>query len=133
MAQHLLSYLSSARVLTIHFLSTPTHHHTPAQTLYESSVAFGMRKALLAEQGKLEMAARIEALETSERDLAKQSAEWKLKCELSEKRESERRDAEAKKHKEEVAYLESYARQLKGQLEALTNPAGKKGAIASAS
>ena len=92
-----------------------------------------MRKALLAEQGKLEMAARIEALETSERDLAKQSAEWKLKCELSEKRESERRDAEAKKHKEEVAYLESYARQLKGQLEALTNPAGKKGAIASAS
>lgn len=25
------------------------------QTLYESSIAFGMRKALLAEQGKMEM------------------------------------------------------------------------------
>jgi hypothetical protein len=98
------------------------------QTLYESSVAFGMRKALLAEQGKGDMAARIEALEGAERDLARQVAEWKLKCEAVEKREGERREAEAKKHKEEVAYLESYARQLKGQLEALTSTAGKKAA-----
>lgn len=100
------------------------------QTLYESSVAFGMRKALLTEQGKGEMAARIEALEASECDQARQVAEWKLKCEVTEKRESERREAEAKKHKEEVAYLESYARQLKGQLETLTSPAGKKAAAA---
>lgn len=56
-----------------------------------------------------------------------QVAEWKLKCEVIEKREAERRDAEAKKHKEEVAYLENYARQLKGQLEAFVTPA-KKGA-----
>ncbi|KAI8464573.1 MAG: axonemal dynein light chain-domain-containing protein [Monoraphidium minutum] len=100
------------------------------QTLYESSVAFGMRKALLSEQGKGEMAARIEGLEASERDLARQVAEWKLKCETAEKREAERREAEAKKHKEEVAYLESYARQLKGQLEALTSTAGRKAAPA---
>jgi dynein light intermediate chain len=46
-----------------------------------------------------------------------------------EKREAERRDAEAKKHKEEVAYLENYARQLKGQLETFVTPA-KKGAAA---
>jgi dynein light intermediate chain len=90
-----------------------------------------MRKALLTEQGKSEMVARIEALEASERDLARQVAEWKLKCEATEKRDAERREAEAKKHKEEVAYLDSYARQLKGQLEALTNPAGRKGAGAS--
>ncbi|GBF90114.1 hypothetical protein Rsub_02822 [Raphidocelis subcapitata] len=96
------------------------------QTLYESSVAFGMRKALLTEQGKGDMAARIEGLEASERDLQRQVAEWKLKCEATEKRESERREAETKRHKEEVAYLESYARQLKGQLEAAISPAGKK-------
>lgn len=102
------------------------------QTLYESSVAFGMRKALLAEQGKGEMVARTEALESTERDLARQVAEWKLKCETMEKREGERREAEAKKHKEEVAYLESYARQLKGQLEALTSTAGKKAAAGGA-
>jgi dynein light intermediate chain len=56
-----------------------------------------------------------------------QVQEWKLKCEAIEKREAERRDAEAKKHKEEVAYLDNYARQLKGQLEAFVTPA-KKGA-----
>lgn len=58
-----------------------------------------------------------------------QVQEWKLKCEVIEKREAERRDAEAKKHKEEVSYLENYARQLKGQLEAFVTPA-KKGTAA---
>jgi dynein light intermediate chain len=53
--------------------------------------------------------------------------EWKLKCEAIEKREAERRDADAKKHKEEVAYLEKYASQLKGQLEAFVSPAKKGG------
>jgi len=91
-----------------------------------------MRKALLTEQGKGEMVARLEALEASERDLTRQVAEWKLKSEATEKREGERREAEAKKHKEEVAYLESYARQLKGQLEAITSPATKKAAPAAA-
>ena len=33
------------------------------QTLYESSIAFGMRKALQAEQGKADMEARIKQLE----------------------------------------------------------------------
>jgi hypothetical protein len=46
-----------------------------------------------------------------------QLQEWKLKCEAIERRESERREAESKKHKEEVAYLETYAKQLKSQLE----------------
>jgi dynein light intermediate chain len=55
--------------------------------------------------------------------------EWKLKCEAIEKREAERRESEAKKHKEEVAYLENYAKQLKGQLETLVTPT-KKGVAA---
>jgi dynein light intermediate chain, axonemal len=48
--------------------------------------------------------------------------EWKLKCEAIEKRESERREADAKKHKEEVTYLENYAKQLKQQLETFLVP-----------
>ena len=40
--------------------------------------------------------------------LGLQVAEWKLKCEAIEKREAERREAEAKKHKEEVAFLENH-------------------------
>lgn len=31
-----------------------------------------------------------------------QVSEWKMKCEAIEKRESERREADGKKHKEEV-------------------------------
>lgn len=48
-----------------------------------------------------------------------------MKCESIEKRETERREAEAKKHKEEVQYLENYAKQLKTQLEAFMVPAKK--------
>lgn len=54
-----------------------------------------------------------------------QVQEWKLKCEAIEKRETERREVEAKKHKEEVTYLENYAKQLKQQLEAFLVPAKK--------
>ena len=35
------------------------------QTLYESSIAYGMRKALMAEQKKNEMTSRIKELEDS--------------------------------------------------------------------
>lgn len=97
------------------------------QTLYESSLAFGMRKALITEQGKGELEARVAQLETSSHDLERQVTEWRLKCEAIEKREAERREGEAKKHKEEVAYLEGYARQLKAQLEAHSAPQRKAG------
>jgi dynein light intermediate chain len=95
------------------------------QTLYESAVAFGMRKALQTEQGKNEMEAKIQTLEGDVKDLERQVQEWKLKSEAIEKRENERREAEAKKHKEEVQYLENFAKQLKQQLEAFLVP-GKK-------
>jgi dynein light intermediate chain len=42
------------------------------QTLYESSIAFGMRKALTTEQGKGEMEAHITQLEGSVKDLERQ-------------------------------------------------------------
>ena len=42
------------------------------QTLYESAVAFGMRKALQTEQGKNEMEARIQQLEGDVKDLERQ-------------------------------------------------------------
>ena len=61
------------------------------QTLYESSIAFGMRKALQAEQGKADMEARIKQLEAEKKDLERQVQELKAKAEAIEKRESERR------------------------------------------
>ncbi|KAJ7524420.1 hypothetical protein O6H91_17G004100 [Diphasiastrum complanatum] len=48
------------------------------QTLYESSVAFGLRKALQAECGKENMETRIQQLEGELKELDRQVAEWKF-------------------------------------------------------
>ena len=95
------------------------------QTLYESSVAFGMRKALQTEQGKSDMEARIQQLESERKELERQVAEWKAKCEAIDKRENERRVNEEKKHGEEVAYLTRAHKQLKQQLDKFLQPEKK--------
>lgn len=92
------------------------------QTLYESSVAFGSRKALQAEQGKADMESRIQHLESEKKDLEREVAEWKEKCESIEKREGERLAEEEKKHADEVAYLQRANKQLKQQLESFLRP-----------
>ena len=83
------------------------------QTLYESSVAFGMRKALQAEQGKSDMENKIKELEDDKRQLEQSVLELKAKCEAIEKRESERRAMEERKHAEEIAFLKKTNVQLK--------------------
>ncbi|XP_075029994.1 axonemal dynein light intermediate polypeptide 1 isoform X1 [Calonectris borealis] len=92
------------------------------QTLYESSVAFGMRKALQAEQGKSDMEKRIAELEEEKRELERQVNEEKAKCEAIEKRENEKRQIEEKKHTEEVQFLKRTNQQLKAQLESIVAP-----------
>ena len=42
------------------------------QTLYESSVAFGMRKSLMSEQGKVDMEENIGQLQQDKRELEQQ-------------------------------------------------------------
>lgn len=42
------------------------------QILYESSVAFGMRKSLMSEQGKFDVEESIEELNREKKDLEKQ-------------------------------------------------------------
>ncbi|XP_069481350.1 axonemal dynein light intermediate polypeptide 1 [Ambystoma mexicanum] len=92
------------------------------QTLYESSVAFGMRKALQAEQGKADMEKRIQDLENEKKDLERQVNEQKAKCDATEKREAERRQVEEKKHAEEIQFLKRTNQQLKAQLEGIIAP-----------
>mmetsp|Transcript_31966 Transcript_31966/g.51630 ORF Transcript_31966/g.51630 Transcript_31966/m.51630 type:complete len:247 (+) Transcript_31966:120-860(+) len=92
------------------------------QTLYESSVAFGMRKALQSEQGKSDMESKIKQLEAEKKELEKQVLELKVKSEAIEKRESERRALEEKKHAEEIAFLKRTNAQLKTQLESILAP-----------
>lgn len=92
------------------------------QTLYESSVAFGMRKALLAEQGKADMQRKLSELEQDKKDLEKQVNDLKVKCEQIEKRAQEQRQIEEKKHQEEMNFLKKNNQQLKNQLEGITAP-----------
>ncbi|XP_057896172.1 axonemal dynein light intermediate polypeptide 1 isoform X1 [Melospiza melodia melodia] len=89
------------------------------QALYESSVAFGVRKALQAEQGKAHLEKRIAELEEEKEELEKQVSEEKAKCEAIERQETERREIEEKKHSEEVLFLKRTNQQLKAQLECI--------------
>nr|CAH8822199.1 unnamed protein product [Trichobilharzia regenti] len=92
------------------------------QTLYESSVAFGMRKALQSEQGKADMERTIADLEQEKRDLERQVYELKTKCEQIEKRAAEQRQLEEKKHQDEIQFLKRNNQQLKAQLDGIMNP-----------
>ena len=89
------------------------------------SVAFGMRKALMAEQGKVEMQERVVQLEKDKQDLERQVLELKAKCEAIEKRETEKRLLEEKKHTDEIQNLKKINQQLKAQIESIIAP-GKK-------
>lgn len=92
------------------------------QTLYESSVAFGMRKALQAEQGKADMERQVKDLEMDKSDLERQVNELKAKCDQVEKRALEQRQVEEKKHAEEIQFLKKTNQQLKTQLEGIIAP-----------
>lgn len=86
------------------------------QTLYDSSIAFGLRKALQAEQGKTETDEKINKLLAEKKELEKLVGELKVKCDTNEKRESERRSLEEKRHAEEIQFLKRTNDQLKAQL-----------------
>lgn len=95
------------------------------RTLYESSVAFGMRKALHAEQNKVDMQAQIRNLEREKEELERQVAELSTKCDMIERREAERRAADERKHSEEVAFFRKTHQTLTSNLQTVINP-GKK-------
>ncbi|KAF0685423.1 Aste57867_22689 [Aphanomyces stellatus] len=89
------------------------------QTLYESSIAFGMRKALMAEQRKLDAEQKLKQLEADRNELMAQVDELKLRCDAIQKREEEKRLSDEKKHNDEVEVLKKANDQLKANLESL--------------
>eukprot|EP00960_Hanusia_phi_P074862 768334-Hanusia_phi.AAC.6 len=96
------------------------------QTLYESCIAFGMRKALLSEQRKMEMEEAVNRLATENQDLERQVQELKELCEATEKKELERRTQvyklDEKKHTDEVQSLTKSNAEFKKKLEDLLAP-----------
>ncbi|EZA58537.1 axonemal dynein light intermediate polypeptide 1 [Ooceraea biroi] len=92
------------------------------QTLYQSSIAFGIRKALQAEQGKENLINTAEELRLEKTELEKTVAELRLKFDQAERRATELREAEEKKHMEEIQFLKKTNLQLKTQLEGIIAP-----------
>jgi dynein light intermediate chain len=89
------------------------------QSLYESSIAFGMRKALQAEQRRNQHNKSMKGLMVANRELRQEVEELESKIAQIEKHEADRREQESRKHAEEVDMLRKMNAQRKEQLEAM--------------
>jgi dynein light intermediate chain, axonemal len=89
------------------------------ETLYESSIAYGIRKALMAEQRKTELDSTISELKGSKKDLESQVDNLKKTIEATQARALEKRQIEAKAHSDEVERSQKMNEQLKTNLETM--------------
>ncbi|XP_019736129.1 axonemal dynein light intermediate polypeptide 1-like isoform X1 [Hippocampus comes] len=87
------------------------------QAFYESSMVFGMRKALHDEQDKVALKDKISDLENLVEELMEQLQQQKKKCVDVKKMATEKQQAQEKKHTEEIQTLRKNNQQLKVQLE----------------
>lgn len=87
------------------------------QSLYESAVTWGMRKAMQVEQGKDDVYALNASLKEEKKALEQKNAELEAKIQAIEKREEDYRAQKEKEHADETAFLKRQTAQLKAQLE----------------
>ncbi|KAJ9469607.1 33 kDa inner dynein arm light chain [Diplonema papillatum] len=87
--------------------------------LYESSIAFGMRKALQAEQLRADTGTEIGDLETSNGDLEAKVEEYTQRCAVIEQQEIQRRKEDLEKHQAEVELLKKANSKLTVSLQGL--------------
>jgi len=87
------------------------------QNLYESSIAFGMRKALMAEQKKSELKAKIKLATAEVRELEKVADTLQSRCADLESSEKQRYAQDEDKHQQEVTKLKTVNDDLREQLE----------------
>ena len=89
------------------------------QTLYESSIAYGMRKALMAEQKKNGMQTNITQLRQAYDELENEVT--RLDQEIIDiiKKDEEERAREQKAHEDQVEYLKALNQDYKSELEQL--------------
>ena len=82
------------------------------KTLYESSVTFGVRKQLQAEEGKDELEERLETLRQEKKQLENKVLALTNKVEVIEKRGTERRTLLEAKRKQEIDFLKHQGQHL---------------------
>lgn len=92
------------------------------ETLYCSSIAFGLRKALQSQEGKEKLVEYVAQLEHDKETLETTISDMKLRAEQIDRRNNELRTAVEKKHAEEIVFLKKTNAQLKAQLEGIIAP-----------
>jgi len=83
------------------------------RTLYESSTAYGMRKALMAESGKSDLETKITQMSHEKENLETAVAELQAKMQGIENKYNEQKQAEELKHAEEISFLKKANHQIK--------------------
>jgi dynein light intermediate chain len=89
------------------------------ESLYESSIAYGIRKALMAEQLRMNLTSKTRTLVEAKRDLQSQIDAMNANIENTLKRAQDRRDADEKAHQEEVERIGKTNDNLKTSLESM--------------
>ena len=92
---------------------------TAYETLYESAIAYGIRKALMAEHRRTVLENKMRQAANTKRELQQQVDSMKKTIESVISRASERRESEEKIHNDEVERIQRTNDQLKTSLEAL--------------
>ena len=87
------------------------------QTLYESAIAFGMRKALQAEDKKSKMGNKIKELEQTIQDYEKEIENLNIQIEETVRKDEEDRKKDEKIHKDKLASLKENIQDYKKELE----------------
>ena len=95
------------------------------QNLYESSIAYGMRKALMAEQKKNQMHSDIKQLEDTCERLAREVKDMEQQIEDMIRKDEEDRLTEQKAHEDKVNYLNELNADYKLELENLLSAPAK--------
>lgn len=91
------------------------------RTLYNSSVTFGIKKQLKAEEGLPDLEAEVVKMEGEKAAQEHELKELKSKLELIEKRENERKAAEDRRRKEEIDFLKYQGQHLDSFLKQMNN------------
>lgn len=89
------------------------------ETLYESSIAYGIRKALMAEHRRMELEAKLKDLTNTKKELLNQVQSLQTSIDSTSVRTQEKREADEKNHLEEVERVQRTNEQLKTTLEGL--------------
>lgn len=89
------------------------------RTLYESSMTFGVKKQLQAEQGMSELEARVGELSERKRVLEAQVLALRSKLEVAERRVTEKKALDEKRRADELAYLKHQTKHLDSFLKSM--------------